>query len=211
MNYIRNHFTALLQKISIFCIFFFPLSSFAQVTFSNKKGCYTDHTLHFHWQLPKELKWEFTDGIEQHTVFRATSPYGVTVTINLRPVEGWDNPDLDKKEAENRFYNIENQKKAAKQLLESINFRYGCTYKIISIKECRFAGQRAIKEISHITFEDDARSENSYHVSYRMVREGAIWQISATIDDTLWKVGGDAMVKEMFRGFYFLSNQKRNR
>ncbi len=210
MKFSPKPFTFFLKRIAVLFIILFPLNALAQVTFDHKKGSYTDHTLHFHWQLPKELKWEFTDGIEMHTVFRATSPYGVTTTINLRRVEGWDNPNIDKTLATERFYNLGYQKSAASKILESLNYRNGCTYKIINIKECTFAGHRAIKEISYFTFHDDARYEKNYHVSYRILKDGAIWQISATIDDQLWKELDSATVNSLFKGFYFLSTQKRN-
>lgn len=200
-------FLFLLPKITFIFVLLLPVNALAQVNFNNKKGSYTDHTHHFHWQLLKELKWEFADGKEMHTIFRAISPYGITTTINLRHIEGWDDPNIDKTSAIERFYNLENQKMAASKIFENLK---GCTYKIITIKECTYAGHRAIKEISHLTFHDDVRDEKDYHVSYRIIKDGAIWQISATIDEQVWKVGGSELEKSLFNGFYFLSTQKRH-
>lgn len=175
---------------------FFSISMYSQdkYTWDNNKCDYTNHTWHFHWNLDKSLEWELHQGNEEHTVFRALSPYGFMVFMNIVPFQSKDQGNIDfwSERDFNRY------KKILSVSWKIVEERTGGKITPIKVEKCRFFGEHAVKVLTRTDIIDDVRSEISYGLTYSFHKDGSTWSASVKVCKDIWDIIGEEGLKEMF-------------
>lgn len=171
------------------------LTVIAQEKWDQKTCSYTNHQWHFHWNLDKELDWEYNQGNERHTVFKAISPYGLMAYVNINPnaaseQENWDFWD-----------HFEDYKNVLKMSWDKVTERTGGKIIPIKIEKCKFFGEHAIKVIVKTEMMDDVHNETSYSTTYTFHKDGATWNATIMASPDIWNFAGEDGIKELFINF----------
>ena len=182
----------LLLLISMFVL----TSSIAQEKWDSDNCIYTNHTYNFHWILPSDLEWEKVMPNEKHSVFKATSSYGMFVFVNVNKWNtGETAPDL--------WDNFDKYKQLYAYSWEKVKERTGGEITPLVVEECRFGGERAIKLIVKQELKDDVVNETSYGVTYNLHKDRCTWSVSLKCSEAIWNLLSEDDIKAIMAGFGF--------
>lgn len=180
------------SAIAILLIFACFLSPRAQERWDATTCHYTNHKYHFHWNLDKDLKWEKVQGNERHTVFKAVSPYGIIVYLNIMPFSSKELESFD-------FWDkIEDYKNVLKKSWKVVEQRTGGKVIPLKIEKCRFFGEKAIKVLVKTEIKNDVLNDTSYGYTYTFHKDGATWSATINTSPDVWEYVGEYNLKELF-------------
>lgn len=170
------------------------LSAYAQESWDAETCHYTNHTWHFHWNLNEELLWEKAMPDELHTVFGATSQYGLIAFVNIQPFDSEEQSMFD------YWENFEAYKNELKYAWGQVKRLTGAIITPIKIEKCRFFGENAVKMVFRSDLYDDVVNETYYGYTYTFHKNGATWMATVKTCAEIWDLVGEDGIKELFIG-----------
>lgn len=173
------------------------ITAFCQEKWDAKKGMYTNHTDNFHWNLPEQqaFEWKKVQSNEVHTVFKAISPFGIAVIVNVNGDGDGELPNVDMWKHFDRFVALEEL--TSKRVKE----RTGMEREMLHAEKTRFAGEKCIKYIVREMKVDDVQVSECISTRYTFIKSNAVWSVSVKCIPEIFEEIGEDGVRAIFAGF----------
>lgn len=188
-----------MKEKNFFCFIILVMlcfNSYGQEKWDEENCIYTNHTLNFHWALPVKFEWQKIMPTEKSTVFKAFSPYGISVHVTYKHF-----PNNNVAVSYDMWGNFNKFEEDQLSAYKEVKKRTGRNIQLIKIEKCKFSGEKSIRTIVRKDYEDDVINEHEYMITYCFYKKNSMWWITLSCPAEIYKEFDEYNLKSVFAGF----------